>query len=286
MTDRSENKNLAEIKKKYEEIPVPEQALSRIQQGIASGKKEGKIMKLTKYMKNTGVTAAAAVLAVTVLTNVNPAIANAMEQIPVIGAIAKVVTFRTYEDQTNHFEAEVRIPKIETENGQSSAQVNQSIEEYAQSLIKQYEDELKANEGQGNYSLDSSYEVVTDSSQYLSIRINTTIAMGSGTQYVKIFTIDKTTGEILTLDTLFKDVPDYKEKISQNIKEQMEAQMAEDENKFYFYHSEYPEDDFKGISGDESFYFNQDGELVITFDEYEVAPGYMGAVEFTIPKNL
>ncbi|PNV62705.1 DUF3298 domain-containing protein [Clostridium sp. chh4-2] len=282
----SENKELAEMKKKYEEIPVPEQALERMKQGIESAKKESKILKITKYMKNTGVTAAAAVLAITVLTNVNPTIANAMEQIPVIGAIAKVVTFRTYEDHTNNFEAEIQVPKIETENGQAADGLNKTIEEYAQSLIKQYEDDLKSSEGQGNYSLTSNYEVVTDSEQYLSLRINTTLAIGSGTQYVKIFTIDKKTGEILTLDSLFKDVPDYKEKISQNIKKQMEDQMTADENIFYFYHSENPEDDFKGITGEESFYFNQTGDLVITFDEYEVAPGYMGAVEFTIPKDL
>lgn len=282
----SSNKDMEEMKRKYEEIPVPDQALERIKKGIETGKKESKIIKISKYMKNTGVTAAAAVLAITVLTNVNPAIANAMEQIPVIGAIAKVVTFRTYEDHTDHFEAEIQIPKIETENSQAADGLNKSIEEYAQALIKQYEDELKANDGQGNYSLTSDYEVVTDSEQYLSLRINTTLAMGSGTQYVKIFTVDKKTGEILTLDSLFKDTPDYKEKISRNIKEQMEAQMAADENIVYFLNSEVPESDFKGITGEESFYFNESGELVIAFDEYEVAPGYMGAVEFTIPDGV
>lgn len=282
----SSNKDMEEMKRKYEEIPVPDQALERIKKGIETGKKESKIIKISKYMKNTGVTAAAAVLAITVLTNVNPAIANAMEQIPVIGAIAKVVTFRTYEDHTDHFEAEIQIPKIETENSQAADGLNKSIEEYAQALIKQYEDELKANNGQGNYSLTSDYEVVTDSEQYLSLRINTTLAIGSGTQYVKIFTVDKKTGEILTLDSLFKDTPYYKEKISRNIKEQMEAQMAADENIVYFLNSEVPESDFKGITGEESFYFNESGELVIAFDEYEVAPGYMGAVEFTIPDGV
>ena len=41
-----------------------------------------------------------------------------------------------------------------------------------------------------------------------------------------------------------------------------------------------------GITGEESYYFNENGELVISFDEYEVAPGYMGAVTFTIPLNV
>ncbi|WP_252198404.1 DUF3298 and DUF4163 domain-containing protein [Clostridium sp. MCC353] len=282
----SNNKDMEEMKRKYEEIPVPDQALERIKKGIDMGKKENKIINLSKYMKNTGVTAAAAVLAITVLTNVNPAIANAMEQIPVIGAIAKVVTFRTYEDHTKDFEAEIQIPKIETENSQAAEGMNKSIEEYAQTLIQQYEDELKANDGQGHYSLTSDYQVVTDNENYLSLKINTTLALGSGAQFVKIFTIDKKTGEILTLDSLYKDTPDYKEKISRNIKEQMEAQMASDENIQYFLNSEVPESDFKGITGEESFYFNENGQLVIAFDEYQVAPGYMGAVEFTIPDGV
>ena len=40
--------------------------------------------------------------------------------------------------------------------------------------------------------------------------------------------------------------------------------------------------DYK-INGQES---DSEGQLVITFDEYTVAPGYMGAVEFTIPLDV
>ena len=54
----------------------------------------------------------------------------------------------------------------------------------------------------------------------------------------------------------------------------------------YFIDSDMPEWDFKELKGDESFYFNEKGELVITFDETEVAPAYMGAVEFTIPQSV
>ena len=74
--------------------------------------------------------------------------------------------------------------------------------------------------------------------------------------------------------------------ISDNIKEQMKAQMAADSSVTYFIESDMPEWDFKELNGDESFYFNEKGELVITFDETEVAPAYMGAVEFTIPQSV
>ena len=53
----------------------------------------------------------------------------------------------------------------------------------------------------------------------------------------------------------------------------------------------YPTAQWQWIDGDadgisERYYFNENGELVISFDEYEVAPGYMGAVTFTIPLNV
>ena len=43
---------------------------------------------------------------------------------------------------------------------------------------------------------------------------------------------------------------------------------------------------FQSITEQTNFYFNESGELVIAFDEYEVAPGYMGAPEFVIPQEV
>ena len=128
--------------------------------------------------------------------------------------------------------------------------------------------------------------MVTDNDKYLCLRIDTTEIMASGAQFVKIFTVDKATGNVISLKDLFANRPDALDKISENIKEQMRSQMAEDENKQYFLDSDMPETDFKGLTGDESFYFDESGQLVIAFNEYDVAPGYMGAVDFIIPKTV
>ena len=40
------------------------------------------------------------------------------------------------------------------------------------------------------------------------------------------------------------------------------------------------------IDPEQSFYWNADGDLVLVFDEYAVAAGYMGMVEFTIPQDV
>ena len=198
-----------------------------------------------------------------------------------------MVTLRTYEDKKDNFEADIKVPQVTIE-GTEGAQVpaNKSIEDYGNELIAMYEEELSRDNGEGHYGLDSQYEVVTDNSKYLSIRIDTTLTMASGTQFVKVFTIDKVTGSIISLKDLFHDRPEMLEAVSDNIKSQMAQQMAKDDSVVYFYQSDMPDEDFKGLTGDESYYFNENGELVITFNEYDVAPGYMGAVQFTIPGSV
>ena len=274
------------LKNEYEQIPVPREARERMLAGIAQAKRENRRRSAVRLLGRTAAAGAAAAACMVLLVNVSPSVANAMERIPVIGAIARVVTLDTYKDQTNHFEADIQIPKVEGQEGTETPQVNISIEEYAQSLIRMYEQDLAASQGEGNYSLTSSYEVVTDNDKYLSLRINTTLVMASGTEFVKIFTVDKSTGKVITLADLLGNDPARLEAVSENIKSQMAAQMAADESVMSFYQSDTPEMDFKGLSGDESFYLDSQGQLVITFDEYEVAPGYMGAVEFTIPKEV
>lgn len=285
--DQDDINKIMKMKLDYQQIPVPDETKRRIQAGIENARQEERKKKMIKLTKRTGMTAAAAMLTLTVLTNISPVTANAMEQIPVVGALAKVVTFRTYEDTNHNYAAKIDVPKVSLD-GQDHTAVNKTIEDYANELIAKYEKELAADAGKdGHYSVSSSYEVVTDSDRYLSLRIHTTVAMASGADSTKIFTIDKTTGEIVSLKDLFKDRPEVMEIVSSNIKSQMEEQMAADDSKAYFYNSpEEAVDDFTGITGTENFYFNQDGELVIVFDEYTVAPGYMGIVEFVIPKEV
>ena len=39
---------------------------------------------------------------------------------------------------------------------------------------------------------------------------------------------------------------------------------------------------FDTISPDQDFYFDDEGQIVITFDKYEVGPGSTGSTEFTL----
>jgi len=43
---------------------------------------------------------------------------------------------------------------------------------------------------------------------------------------------------------------------------------------------------FTPIQADQNFYITKEGKLVIVFDEYEVAPGYMDVEKFEIRTNV
>ena len=268
-------------KEEYDQIPVPQEARDRIEAGIMRARLEKKRSDRMKNMKRTGVTAAALVLTFGIAVNASPVVAQAMDGIPVIGSIARVVTIRNYNESTdNGMMADISVPQID-----GNVAANADMDAYAKELISRYEAEVVAQLGQeeGHYALESSYEVVSDNDKYVSIRINTVETMASGAEFVKIFTVDKATGQTVSLKD-YLNSPEKLEAVSQNIKDQMAAQMAEDEGKIYFTEGE--PGGFTGLTGDENFYLNEAGELVIVFGEYEVAPGYMGTVSFTIPKDV
>lgn len=268
-------------KEEYDQIPVPQEARDRIEAGIMRARLEQKRSDRMKNMKRTGVTAAALVLTFGIAVNASPVVAQAMDGIPVIGSIARVVTIRNYNESTdNGMMADISVPQID-----GNVAANAEMDAYAKELIARYEKEVVAQLGQeeGHYALESSYEVVSDNDKYVSIRINTVETMASGAEFVKFFTVDKATGQTVSLKD-YLNSPEKLEAVSQNIKDQMAAQMAEDEGKVYFTEGEVG--GFTGLTGDENFYLNEAGELVIVFGEYEVAPGYMGTVSFTIPKDV
>ena len=286
------DERLRKMNQEYHEIPIPAELRNRVNAGIRAAKKERKRNKTIVFTKTAGGAVAAALIAITVMANSGANIAHAMAKIPIIGAIAEVVTFREYQDSTNQMYADVKVPEVEvknedgTVNQESTDAINQSIQEYTDEIIAQYQADVEAADGQGYQAVDLDYQVITDSERLFSIRFDKLVVMASGEETVKIYHIDKKTGELINLSGIFKEGVNYIDPISENIRKQMKEQMAADENVTYWLDSDTPEWDFKSITADTTFYINEEGRLVIVFDEGEVAPMSMGSVEFTIPTEV
>lgn len=279
------------LRQAYESIPIPEglefRVRSSMEQARADLEKERSNSAHAskahrRFWKSAAITAAAAMLTIVALANSNAGIAMAMGRIPVLGAITRVVTFRTYEDSQGKMSAHVDVPEVQG----GGEDLNRKIQEYTDTIINQYQADVKATDGEGLLNVDLQYQVVTDNDSLFALRFNKTVVMADGAESVKIYNVDKASGKIITLDQLFKQGSDYAAAISDNIKEQMRQQMKQDPDLTFWIDSDVPAWDFQSVSEDSTFYVNEDGNLVIVFDEGEVAPMFMGVEEFTIPGTV
>ena len=130
------------------------------------------------------------------------------------------------------------------------------------------------------------HEILNTSEDYFTLKLICYQASGSGAEWDYFYTIDLETGERLALTDLFTEGADYITPISESIKKQMQERMDADENVYYWLNDEIEEWNFKQITDETSFYLNADNNIVISFNEGDVAPMYMGCVEFEIPGEV
>ena len=284
--DLKETREIEELRRQYDAIPIPEGLKFRVKSSIVRAR-GARSAKWRRYLKRGLGTCAAAMLTVVVLANSGPGVARAMEQIPLLGPITRVFTFRTYQDQRNDtISADINVPEVE--NGGA---LNDAIREYTDAIIAEYEKDAAVVGGteveskSGHYQMNLDYTVATDNDKLFSLRFNKTIIMASGAESVKIYNVDKATGKILALGDLFRKDSDYLGALTANIQEQMRAQMEADESVQYWLDGEVEAWNFTALDPEATFYVNADGKLVIVFNEGDVAPMYMGVVEFTVPSE-
>ena len=284
-------------KKEYEEIKVPENMKERMEASIERAKMEKRKVKKVKLWK-TCASAAAVLAIVLVLPNTSQTAAAAMQQIPLLGNLFKITTVREYQVDEERNMANVKVPQVETQNtedGEAADQgtveqakatadaINFDIEEETNKLIDEFKESMKNEEGYQDIYIDS--KVLTDNDRLFSLELILYQGAGSGYEQHKHYTVDKLTGKELTLKDLCGD--DYVNTISEEVKEQMRAQMAADETvKYWLDDPDVPEWNFDKIAEDQDFYVNAEGHVVICFNEYDVAPGSMGCVEFIMPQTV
>ena len=319
--DMTEQEQLRQLQEEYENMIIPEAGRERLQAGIDRARMEKKRAEHARR-RSAWTAVAAAVVVMIALPNTNIQIAHAMENIPLLGGFFRLVTVRQYNYSDENHNAEVELAQINygedagegasvgevaaapegtaagnvegASDGQEAAvanlsedgveAVNQNMEATVEELIRQFEDTLSE---EGYHGLHVTQEVVTDNALYYTVKLSALETEASGYEHNQFYTIAKQTGNVVTLEDLFAEGSDYISAISENIKTQMQEQMAADEGVIYFLdNDDMPEFNFQGITEQTNFYFNEKNELVIAFDEYEVAPGSMGAPEFVIPQEV
>lgn len=140
---------------------------------------------------------------------------------------------------------------------------------------------------EGYVGADTNYKILRNDKDIFMIRFDSTINVGGSVNYSRCFVLDKKVNKILKIGDLFVLGSDYIGVISKEVLRQMKERVEQGMRYYYIEGSIYSESDwFRRIAADQNFYFNEKNEIVIVFNEYEVASGQAGMPEFVIPKKV
>ena len=274
------------FRNEYENIEIPDELEFLVRTTI---KEQEKKMKRKNIINKSVIAAAVAGVVFVGSINLSSEISYALSEVPVLGSIVRVLTFKTFELKDNNFDAELKTPAIEGLDSKLEAMLNEKYLDENQKLyddfMKEIDELKKADMDEAHMGIASGYEVKTDTDKLLVIGRYVVNTVGSSSTTIKYDTIDKQNKLLITLPSLFKDEA-YIDIISENIKAQMKEQMKDENNVYWLEDEMMGDENFSKIDKNQSFYITKDNQLVIAFDKYEVAPGYMGNPEFIIPSEL
>ena len=269
-----------------EDIKAPDKYLKSVERTLNDLKNnEEKIKPIWSNIRKFNYAIAMAMLMFVLLTNVSPKFAYAMQELPIIGDIVKVITIRNYFDKDGNSEIEMEIPNIKNDNN-SQSQTNENVNEDVDQLTQNILDKFYAEKNSENHlSIKVESDVIENNKYWFTLKLTISEVAASSDLKYKYYNIDKRTDEIVKLSDLFDD-ENYKKAISEEIKKQMVSRMEKDKDVVYWIDEENEEWNFNMIEDNQNFYFSNKGNIVIVFDKYEVGPGATGTPEFEINKQI
>lgn len=306
---------LEDGKEYYDSIEIPDELSDVVNRAIGS-KSKGEIRmnyeknrkknNVVRFFRYTAAAAAGLLICLTVGVNTSEAFAKEMSEVPVLGALAQVLTVRSFHGTDGEYEINMDVPEIVEEQagegaaftGDVNAEIQKIVDDYMETAKEEFQEYKEAffatggtQEEWGGRTMDIvvDYDVKYQEGNILSLELVTAKGWVSAQEERYYYNLDLSTRENLTLKDLLGE--DYVELCNESIVAQINQRIAEDENKTYFgFGTGGAEDAELGIEGfttvteETKFYINEQGNVVVVFEKYEIAPGYMGFQEFEITK--
>ena len=269
----------------YSKMEISEELNSVVQDAIEEGLKKRKIRNI---WKKTSVSVAAFILCMIVLLNVSPSLVASAYDVPIIGDLCRVFTFREYhvDDEIKYIDA--KIPQIDnTGKTDLEKRVNLEIQKIISNCLqesekraKEYYDAFVQTGGNPEdfrpIGITIDYDVKYIGEQYISFVVSQSETSFSAYNYNFYYNIDLENGKIVTLKDLFGS--NYRQMIADSIEntiagwsEERKAMLWEDLSIIDL------------ISEDTNFYMDENNVIVV-IDKYEAASGAAGMLEFTIQR--
>lgn len=284
-------KKLEKAKEVYEAIKVPNELNYVVNKAILDKKKKEKSVLI--YVKYAVTTVACTFLTFIFMINLNPSFATDISEIPIIGNMAKVFTIKEVKKEDKEKLINAKIPALEntgnTElekriNYEIMLKMNEILEEAEKRAAEYKEAVIETGGNEYDYqpiNIQIDYKVGYSNDKVVSFMISKSETLANAYTEIYFYNVDIETGKKLNLrDVLGKE---YKQIVDTTIYKEIEERSKNPDN-IYFTADE---GGFEGIENEyQDFYINSDGKVVIVFEKYKIAPGYMGTQEFVIDKQI
>ena len=282
-----------QLKQLHQSIPVPPELAGLVSETVAAipfrRRRSGWKKTLTAF--------AACLCLFAVSVNLSPAFAASLYELPLVGDVAMLFTFREIRQTDEAKNVVIQAPALRGAGDTAlEQQINNRIAERIELLQKQgdqmaqdYLEAYNATKGKNDpefwkMEINIGYQMKYASPETISFELYFASSAASSFTQQYFYNIDLNTGRDLTLEDLL--APDYLAFCNRAVEEGMALRLAQDPNAFYYnLEDDIHEDDefaFRSIRPDQPFYINHAGNPVIVFEKYEIAPGYMGAPEFEV----
>ena len=116
-----------------EPFPLPKGYAQRLRATLANLPEGGERRRRPRF-RAAALAAAAALAVFLVLPNVSPTVAYAMEDVPVLGAIVRVITLRNYDQEDETRSLHVQIPELQGA-GEAGEAINEEVSAYVDALL-------------------------------------------------------------------------------------------------------------------------------------------------------
>lgn len=295
-------RNLKDAKDIYDHIVVPEELDVRLRNALENASEPTKrTNKVVKFSRWAATAAAALLLCFTVGLNTSESFAMEMAELPIIGTVARVLTIRSYETTEDTTTTKVEIPEVQVESATKEVtnaitDVNAEIEKIVEDFtaqkhveIEEYKEAFFATGGteeewaERTIDVNVNYEVKHQSETTLSLLVDAWISWFNFQEERHFYNIDLVTGKELTLiDLLGEHAYEY---ASSCVLTQMHEMIEANPDAYVFWGVNDGGEmgiEFSGVTADTPFYINEAGNVVISYNKYDVGPGYMGIQEFEI----
>ncbi|BDP54244.1 hypothetical protein EfmJHP35_21680 [Enterococcus faecium] len=284
----SQKENLKKLKKTYKEQAIPKGLKEEIRQRfIIEEQSFIKAKRRKRRLQGFGVSLAIVMITTSSLL-FNSQVRSFAEDLPILGSVIELILGERFTDRSEKID--IQVPKINTQNEKENKTIhglNQKYFREGQADFEKAEKEYCWKNVLRNWWL-GDYQKIVDDNRFLVIERQITQTAADSHVEKRYDTIDKKNSVQLSLPLLFKD-DTYLSVLTKEVKRQMAEQVKEDPSKYYWTEQDIQEGTIEKptlVTPTRSFYLNKEHQLVLTFSQYEIAPGYMGTPEFVIPKSV